>query len=193
MLDKSIPYVHINMIRKSGTPIPNYPLPDGFRFVLYKDGDEADWARIETSVDEFDNESEALMRFQRDFLPYKDELYRRLLFIEDPNGKKVATANAWWSIVNSERRSWVHWVSVAPECQGSGLGKAISAQVVKLLTDIDGDTNIWLSTQTWSYKAINIYKQCGFEPTDEEILYVNTSKREYRKGLKILKQQGVVF
>ena len=74
MLDKSIPYAALKMIRKAGTPIPDFPLPDGFRFVFYKDGDEMDWARIETSVDEFDSEFAALLRFKEDFIPYKDEL-----------------------------------------------------------------------------------------------------------------------
>jgi len=186
MLDKTVPFAKLKMVRKSGTPIPDFPLPDGFRFVFFKDGDEMDWARIETSVDEFDSEFAALLRFKEDFMQYKTELYRRCLFIETDSGEKVATANAWWSFVEDERRAWLHWVSVAPGYQGLGLGKAVTSRVTQLLYEIEGDVNFYLSTQTWSYKAINIYKQCGYEPTDEKILYPKKFRNDYKKAIKIL-------
>jgi len=188
MLDKTLPFYKVYMVRKAGTPIPDFPLPDGFCFTLYKDGDEVDWARIETSVDEFDSEFAALLRFTEEFIPKADELYRRCLFIETSEGEKVATANAWWSYVNDERRAWLHWVSVAPGYQGLGLGKAITSRVTQLLLEIEGDVDFYLSTQTWSYKAINIYKQIGYEPTDEKILYGKKRKHDYKKAIKILEK-----
>jgi len=188
MLDKTIPYSKLKMVRKAGTPIPDYPLPEGFKYSFYTDGSEKDWARIETSVDEFDNDFAALLRFKEDFMPYVDELYRRCLFIETEDGKKIATANAWWAFVEDERRAWLHWVSVDPEYQGLGLGKAIVSRVTQLLEEIEGDVNFYLSTQTWSYKAINIYKQFGYEPTDEKALYQGKAKKDYKKTIKILKK-----
>jgi len=188
MLDKSIPFAKLKMVRRAGTPIPEFPLPDGFRYVFYKDGDETDWARMETSVGEFDSEFAALLRFKEDFIPYKEELYRRLLFIETADGKKVATSNAWWSFVDDERRAWLHWVSVEAGYQGLGLGKAIVSRITQLLEEIEGDVDFYLSTQTWSYKAIDIYKKCGYEPTDEKILYPGRYKRDYKKAIKILKK-----
>jgi len=186
MLDKSLPYYKVYMVRKAGTPVPDFPLPEGYKFTMYKDGDEVDWARIEASVDEFESEFAALLRFKEDFIPKKEELYRRCLFIETNDGKKVATANAWWSYVDDERRAWLHWVSVTPDYQGLGLGKAITSRVTQLLLEIEGDVDFYLSTQTWSYKAINIYKQFGYEPTDEKILYGKKRKRDYKRAMKIL-------
>lgn len=185
MLDKSIPYANLKMIRKAGTPTPDYPLPEGFRFVFYQDGNEADWARIETSAGEFDEEFAAILRFKEEF-PEKDELYRRCLFIETVDGKKVATATAWWGFVEEERRAWLHWVSVDKDHQGLGLGKALVSRVTQLLKEIEGDVDMFLNTQTWSYKAINIYKQFGWEPTDEEALYSGERKNDYKKAMKIL-------
>jgi len=185
MLDKTVPYANLKMVRKAGTPIPDFPLPSGFKFVLYKDGDEADWARIETSVDEFDSEFAALLLFKEQFIPHSDELKRRLVFIENENGIKVATANAWWSFVDGERRAWLHWVSVDPLYQGLGLGKAVTVKVTELLKEIEGDVDFYLSTQTWSYKAIDIYIKCGYIPTDEKALY-HGKHRDYKKALKIL-------
>jgi len=186
MLDKTIPFYKVYMVRRAGVPVPDYPLPEGFRFVFYKDGDDTFWAKLEASVEEFDSEFEALLFFKEDFIPRINELYRRCLFIETTDGKKVATANAWWSYVEGERRPWVHWVSVAPEYQGLGLGKAITSRVTRLLLEIEGDVDFYLCTQTWSYKAINIYKQFGYEPTDETILYGRKRKNDYKKAMKIL-------
>jgi len=186
MIDKTVPFAKLKMVRKAGMPIPDYSLPEGFKYTFYKDGDEKDWARIETSAGEFDNEFAALMRFKEDFMPEADELYRRCLFIESKDGEKVATATAWWSFVDGERRAWLHWVSVAEGCQGLGLGKAITSRVTELLKEVEGDVDFFLSTQTWSYKAINIYKQFGWEPTDEKVLYPRGQKRHFKKAIKIL-------
>ena len=186
MLDKTVPFAKLFMLRKAGTPIPEFPLPEGFKYTLFEDGDEKDWAKLEYSVEEFDSEFSALLRFKEEFMPYVDELYRRCLFIENGKGEKVATANAWWSFIDDERRAWLHWVSVSPEHQGLGLGKAVTSRVTQLLLELEGDVDFYLSTQTWSYKAINIYKKCGYEPTDEKALYGRDCRNHYKKALKIL-------
>jgi len=187
MIDKSVPFAKLKMIHPSGTEIPDFPLPSGFRFVFYQNGDEKSWARIETSVDEFDNEFAALMRFKDDFYP-ADELPKRCLFIESPEGEKVATATAWWAYIGEERRAWLHWVSVDPRYQGLGLGKALSSRVTKLMQELDGDVDFYLSTQTWSHVAISIYEKCGWQPTDEEVLYGRKLRGHYKKALKILEK-----
>jgi len=188
MLDKTLPYAKLYMRRKAGTPIPEFPLPEGFKYALYKDGDEVDWAKLEFSVEEFNSEFAALLRFKEEFKHNDDELYRRCLFIENENGEKVATANAWWTFIEDERRAWLHWVSVAPGYQGLGLGKAITSRVTQLLLELEGDVDFYLSTQTWSYKAINIYKICGYEATDEKTLYGRKHKNHYKKAMKILEK-----
>jgi len=176
------------MCRKAGSPIPDFPLPEGFKFVFYMGGDESIWAKLEASVLEFDSEFAALMHFKEYFAPYIDELYRRCIFIENDKGKKVATATAWWDFVEEKRRPWLQWVSVDPGHQGLGLGKAISSYITKLMREIEGDVPFYLSTQTWSYKAIDIYKKCGYEPTDEKALYIRKYRNHYKKALKILEK-----
>jgi len=171
MLDKSVPYVRIIMIRKAGAPIPRCALPEGYRFAPYAEGDERAWARIEASVLEFDSEGAALERFRKDYMTEPEQLRRRCIFVESPAGEKVATATAWWRIVNGRRRPWVHWVGVRSDHQGLGLGKAICAELTALMARLEGDVDIWLKTQTWSRKAVGIYRRLGFELTDEKELY----------------------
>jgi len=173
------------MRREPGIPVKSESLPDGYRFVFYADGDETDWARLEAAVLEFDSEFQALMFFKEKFVPQKDELYKRCIFIEDNNGKKVATANAWWSNVRGLRRPWLHWVATDPEYQGMGLGKAVVARVTQLLVELYPNSPLFLKTQTWSYKAVNIYMSQGYFPTDEKALYVDR-KDNCKKAVKIL-------
>jgi len=187
MLDKSVPYAGLFMRRSAGKQIPDYPLPDGFRFSFFRDGDETEWARIEASVLEFDSEFAALLFFKETFVPFAEELCRRCIFIENAVGEKVATATAWWSLIDGERRSWMHWVGAAPEYQGLGLGKAIVSRATRLVTELEGDVEIFLKTQTWSYKAIGVYMACGFEPTDEKKLY-KLRENNYKKAIRILRR-----
>ena len=187
MIDKTVKFAKLKMKRPAGTPIPDFPLPDGFKYTFYQAGDEIHWARIETSVGEFDSEFAALMRFKEDFSVFS-ELPRRCVFIENPDGEKVATATAWWAEIEGKRRAWVHWVSVDPSYQGLGLGKAISSKVLKIMCELEGDVDVYLSTQTWSHVAIFIYEKCGYEPTDEPLLYGKVYKGHYKKALKILEK-----
>ena len=188
MLDKSLPYYGLFMKRPSGAQFSPAPLPEGFKFSFYKDGDEVHWARIETSVLEFNSEFDALFYFTKKFKPEADELSNRCLFIETDSGKKIATATAWWHFVQNERRTWLYWVAVDSEYQGLGLGKAIISEIIKLMLQLEGDVDFYLFTQTWSYKAINIYQKFGFIPTDEKILYKNNKENNYKKAMKILKK-----
>jgi len=53
------------------------------------------------------------------------------------------------------------------------------------IKEMEGDSDVYLHTQTWSYKAINIYKKVGFNITSEHGLggYENNN---YTNALLIL-------
>lgn len=177
MLDKSIPYISICMKREAGTPIPEFKLPSGYAFTFYEPGCEKDWARIETSVLEFDCEMDALLYFQKDFLPYGPELPLRCMFIQTDAGERVATASAWWAYTGRRRDPMVHWVAVKPAYQGLGLGKALIAEVLRLILEIEGDRVVYLHTQTWSHKAVRLYERVGFHITDEPNIQGHANNR----------------
>jgi len=167
MLDKSVPYVNFLMLRKKDTPAPVYNLPDGFSFSLYKPGDEVAWASIETSVLEFDKEADALDYFKKEFMPHGAEIAKRCLFIENAKGEKIATTTAWWCCTDKRCMPRVHWVAVKPEYQGLGLGKAIISKITQMMINLDGDRDFFLSTQTWSHRAVKIYEKFGYAVASE--------------------------
>lgn len=185
MLDKTLPYFHVLMKREKGAPLQEHRLPDNFKFVMYKPGDEKEWARIVASVGEFDSAAKALDRFERDYMPYKKELERRCFFVENTDGKNVATLTIWWCYTGARRDPWIQWLAVLPEYQGLGLAKALMCEVMKRLIEIEGDVNVYLHTQTWSYRAINIYRKAGFKITREKGLsgYDNS---DYEKAVTLL-------
>ena len=187
MLDKSVPYAGFYMRRAAGSPLLANPLPEGYKFSLYNEGDEKSWAAVETSVLEFGSEFAALLHFNEKFMPFIGELRRRCLFIESESGEKIATAMAWWDEINGCRHPWLHWVGVKPRYQGLGLGKALISRVTELMIELDGDVDFYLHTQTWSYKAIEIYKTQGYQPTDNKVLY-KKQKNNYKKAMRILKR-----
>lgn len=187
MLDKSVPFHRVIMHRKTNIELPDSKLPAPFSFATFTAGDEKEWAEIETSVGEFERTVDALVYFQRDYLFALREVERRTLFVQDENGRKVATFTNWWQYTGERRDPWVHWVAVRPEYQGLGIGKAMIYEGLRRMLRIEGDRDIFLCTQTWSYKAIGIYIKAGFELTKENLLggHIN----EYEMAMPILKEK----
>ncbi len=144
--------------------IPQYSLPAGFRIRLFEKGDEENWARIETSVDEFEDENTALARFEKEFGPYIDEMTGRCLFIEDEHGEAIATTTAWHGNLEDfgEGLGRIHWVGVVPEYQGRKLSKPLLSEAMNILAR--HHSKAYLTSQTTSYQAINMYLNYGFEP-----------------------------
>ena len=162
MLDKSIPYFNVLLMRKRNADFRAEPLPEGFRFDLFQPGDEVHWADIETGVLEFPKAGDAREYFEREYLIYEKELSERCLFISTEKGQKAGTATAWWSTRNGIKVPSIHWVSIKPDFQRMGLGKAIVSKALKTSIEMDGDRDSFIHTQTWSYPAIGIYLQSGY-------------------------------
>ncbi|MGG5317244.1 GNAT family N-acetyltransferase [Enterococcus sp. AZ072] len=167
MLDKSVPYIPFTMTREfDALPLPSYQLPENYRFVFYKPGDEQAWAVIETAVAEFDSTEKALNYFHSSFAPFSSELPHRMLFIENSTGKKVATFTAWRS--NDTHKPRLHWLAVLPEEQGKGLAKALAIRVTELLYELHPNQKPYLTTQTWSHPAVRLYQKLGYEILQDE-------------------------
>lgn len=185
MLDKTLPLRKILMKRPKGTEWKEYKLPEGYEIRLYQKGNERDWCEIETAVGEFDDIESALKYYEKEFMPYAEELKRRQMFIQAPNKQLIATVTAWWRHTGERRDPILHWVAVRPEFQGKGLGKALASAGVKRILELEGDTDIYLRTQTWSYKAVNIYLDAGFKLLEATESYAGY-KNENTEAIQIL-------
>ena len=95
----------------------------------------------------------------------EDELTGRMVFVEDANGRKVATATAFYDIrgIDKSGDGWLHWVAVRREYQGRGLAKPLISYVLKLMQSL-GYTHAKIPTQTTTWLACKIYLDLGFRP-----------------------------
>ncbi|MEK3889486.1 GNAT family N-acetyltransferase [Bacillus sp. FSL K6-3431] len=156
--------IPLKMVRKNLLNIPEYSLPTGFQMRLFEKGDEHNWTRVETNVDEFKNEKAALEHFTKEFGSLIDEMSTRCVFIEDKQGEVIATTTAWYGDLNGdgEISGRIHWVGVVPEYQGKKLSKPLLSAAMNILAQ--HHSKAYLTSQTTSYQAINMYLNYGFEP-----------------------------
>lgn len=157
---KSIP---LTMVRPDLQRIPSYSFPASYRVRNFQQGDERIWAQIEASVGEFVDEEAALKHFDKEFGAYPEEMVRRCLFIENENGEAIGTTTAWYgSLQDDETSGRIHWVAIRPEYQGKKLAKPLLTAAMEILAQYH--PRAYLTTQTTSYRAVNMYLNYGFEP-----------------------------
>lgn len=170
-MNKNLPYYDIIMRCKMPKSIKVHELPEEYRYKAYEDGDEQHWAALEVEVNEFSNEEDALAYFNRTFMPYKELLNSRVFFILDKQNNYVATTSAWFKNDDKKHYAVLHWVSVSPAQQGKGLGRKIVTYALSHFETLEPYApEVFLHTQTWSYKAISLYYKLGFRITKEALV-----------------------
>ena len=197
MLDKSIEYKNVIMRIESDKleSIDDARLPAGFSFRYFQPSDVKHWGDIEASVLEFDSAHEACRYFESSYLPYLHDLQKRCVFIINPDGVPIATANAWHADSKLGYQAVLHWVAVRPEYQGQGLGRAVTQKALNIFRKLEPGKPVWLHTQTWSHTAIRLYHSLGFNIVKHELL-ANTNtrngvpkiyKNEFTEAIQVLR------
>ncbi len=166
--DSRIRYYELLLERKDLADIPEYRLPEGFHFVFYKSGDRDAWIDIEKSAKEFDSYEQGLASWTRYYEGKDGELVNRMVFVENENGEKVATASAFYDVYGRDKSGagWLHWVAVRREYQGRGLSKPLIAYVLNVMKSL-GYIHAKIPTQTTTWLACKIYLDFGFVPVPE--------------------------
>ena len=88
--DDRLRYYELLLERKEVGDIPQFPLPEGYRFVFYKPGDQDTWVNIEMSAKEFTSYEQGMESWDRYYRGKDEELISRMVFVEDDKGEKVA-------------------------------------------------------------------------------------------------------
>ncbi len=111
----------------------------------------------------------------------EDILPQRMAFIENADGRKVATATAYYDVLGRDKSGdgWLHWVAVHREYQGKGLSKPLISYVLNVMRGL-GYTHAKIPTQSTSWVACKVYLDLGFRPIPKNA--VNS-----RKGWEIVK------
>ena len=87
--------IDLVMVRDNLTAIPRYDLPAGLSYRMFQKRDDAIWAEIETSADEFASGDLAGRHFRKEFGKLQQELYNRCVFVDTEEGISIGTATAW--------------------------------------------------------------------------------------------------
>jgi GNAT superfamily N-acetyltransferase len=163
-LDDRIRYYEL-LLERELDRLPAYPLPEGYRFVFYQPGDRESWLTIEQSAKEFPDRKRGLELWEQYFGGHQEELPRRMLFLENEAGEKVATASAYYDVIHGDASgsAWFHWVAVRRDHQGRGLSKPLVAQALRVMAEL-GYTHAKVPTQTTSWVAVKVYLDLGFLP-----------------------------
>lgn len=163
--DERIKYYELMLERKTLSDIPEFSLPEGYRFAFYKSGDRDAWIDIEKSAKEFKSYEAGLKSWNEYFGGKDGELARRMVFIETESGEKVATATAYYDIHGRDKSGagWLHWVSVRRKFQGKGLSKPLIARTLEVMRSL-GYSHAKIPTQTTSWVACKVYLDFGFIP-----------------------------
>ncbi len=179
--DSRIKYYELLLKRNNLDDIPEYHLPKGCKFVFYKSGDRDAWIDIEKSAKEFESYGQGLESWNKYYEGKDSELVNRMVFVENENGEKIATASAFYDIYGRDKSGagWLHWVAVRREYQGRGLSKPLIAYVLNVMRLL-GYTHAKIPTQTTTWLACKIYLDFGFVPVPENA--VNS-----RDGWRIIK------
>lgn len=162
--DERIKYYEL-MLERSLDNIPDYALPHGYRFVLYRTGDSESWINIEISAKELKDHAQGEKVWEKYYGGKDSELAGRMVFIENGNGEKIATATAFYDIYGRDKSGdgWLHWVAVHRNYQGRGLSKPLISHTLKLMRSL-GYTRAKIPTQTTTWLACKIYLDFGFVP-----------------------------
>lgn len=178
--DERIKYYGL-LLERDLSSIAQFPLPDGYRFVFYKPGDRDDWIAIEQSAKELKSFGQGVEVWNKYYGNNEHALSDRMVFIETANGKKVATATAYYDITGRDTSGdgWLHWVAVHREYQRRGLSKPLISYVLGIMQQL-GYTHAKIPTQTTTWLACKIYLDFGFLPLPQNAI-------NSRDGWRIIK------
>lgn len=157
-------FLKVQMIRENLESIPQYKLPVGYKIRNFKIGEEVKWANLEMKVNEFDTTDQALTHFNTEFGQNMHEMEQRCLFLENPKGEVIGTTTAWYGNLTRDSKicGRIHWVAILPEYQGKQLSKPLLSEAMNRLSQYHNQA--FLTSQTTSYQAVNMYLNYGFRP-----------------------------
>lgn len=183
MTDRRIPFYNM-ILRCDNIICQEAVLPDGFCFRSFRDGDERAWAVLEHEAGDFSTVEEAEAYFREKYGAEREALEKRCIFVDNRQGETVGTCIAWHDMKGETEIASLHWLVVASDYQGRGLGKALSLKAMEIFSAFH-EKPVYIHTQPWSYKAVLLYVNIGFllQRTDTFSNYVN----QYNQAMETLR------
>jgi GNAT superfamily N-acetyltransferase len=159
--------VPFHMIRDNMEDFPIYELPVGYRFRMYRDGDDETWTNLQIAAEPFIKVTPEL--FVREYGEHLDVLPDRMFFVETEAGEPAGSISAWWDRDrnNPAERGRIHWVVVHPNHQRHGLTKPMMTRAMQRLAA--SHPGALLGTSAERIWAVKVYLDFGFYPDPAEL------------------------
>ncbi|MFO7632743.1 MAG: GNAT family N-acetyltransferase [Caldilinea sp.] len=178
----------VHMIRPTMDDLPDWPLPEGYRFRAYREGDIDTWVALHL-------DAEPLFRvgkehFESSFGAHADALHDRMIFVQSAAGEDVGSITAWWEDDWNGRGAWgqIHWVIVATAHQRRGLAKPMTAHALHRIAQTH--RRAMLGTNSRRPWAIKTYLDCGFAPDPAERA-LDTAVRGWQSVQQLLQHPAI--
>ena len=159
-MDQTVEFIEFAMIRDRSSVVSDRSLPDGYSIRTFVPGDERYWVDIEMRAGEFSTPERGHLAFDRDFRPAYDRLESQMFFLVHKTDGPIGTATAWQGNQFGHEIGQLHWVAIVPEHQGKGLAKSLLAVVMRRIAKDHAE--VYLTTQTSSWRAVGMYRAFGF-------------------------------
>lgn len=164
MVDKnSIPYLSVILTKRDTNVYPIYELPEGYSFCEYEDELQIEWIKLNMMYDVFESFGQAISYFQNAFLGNRDLLRKQMLFVKNSENQVVATACLWEGSHFGQPVQRIHFFAVHNFHRSKGIGKAMISRLLAVYNEQQYKTGIYITSQTWSYKEINLFFMFGFK------------------------------
>lgn len=145
-----------------GTPVQEFPLPDGYTISNYKDEkDKAAWVECCKNGLVGDDATDAA--FDDAILGRPDIIPTEDVFFIDYAGEHIGTVTAY--VMKEEQKGDMHMVGIRTDFRGKGLGKILCMICLQHLKDRDISC-IELTTDEWRKAAVRSYLNAGFHPVE---------------------------
>ena len=175
--------VSVHMVRDNMADFLHYELPEGYRFRMYRDGDDVTWTELQKAAEPFFEVTPEL--WVREYGKDLDALPDRMFFVETLAGEPVGSITAWWDRErhNPTERGRIHWVVVHPKHQRRGITKPMMTRAMQRLAL--SHPSALLGTSTGRIWAIKVYLDFGFYPDPAEM----EAKPEVAEAWRALQEQ----
>lgn len=165
MIDRSIPFYPIMMIKSDMDAYPDYPLHPDYEFSFFSpETGREDWIHVQYLSNQLENVDEIGPMFDSEFMTDPELLPSQMLFVRDKKtGEAVASAALWYGNPFGYKQMRIHWVATHENHQGKGLCRAMLSRLMKRYHELNMTGDVFLFSQTFSYAAISIYQDFGFK------------------------------
>lgn len=165
MIDRKIPFFPILMVKRDMDVFPDCALHPDYEFSFYTpETGKEDWIEVQFSSEQIENRAEIGNLFDAEFMTDPEKLSDQMLFVREKATKKpVATAALWYGNPFGYDQMRIHWVATDTAHQGKGLCRAMLSRLMKRYHELHMTGDVYLLSQTFSYAAISIYQDFGFE------------------------------